>query len=60
MINFCDEMTIPVNNGRAVDIVCRDFCKAFDTVYCRIFADKQLLHGLGEQTVRQIKNQLKG
>ena len=32
LINFCDEMTGLVDEGRAVDIVYLDFRKAFDTI----------------------------
>lgn len=32
LINFCDEVTGLVDEGRAVDVVYLDFSKAFDTV----------------------------
>ncbi|GAB0209103.1 mitochondrial enolase superfamily member 1 [Grus japonensis] len=39
-INFYDEMTGLVDEGRAVDIVYLDFSKAFDTVSHKILIDK--------------------
>jgi len=52
LINFCDEMTGLVDEARAVDIVCLDFSKAVDAVYCKILRDKLLMYGLDEQTGR--------
>lgn len=49
MINFCDEMTVPVNKGRAVDIVCLDFSKVFDNVTHSILTDKWLVHRMNGQ-----------
>jgi len=53
-------MTGLVDKGRAVDIVCLDFRKAFYTVFHKILIDKLLICGLDEQTMRRIENWLKG
>ncbi|GAB0186703.1 mitochondrial enolase superfamily member 1 [Grus japonensis] len=56
LINFQDEMTGLVDEGRAVNIVSLDFSKAFDTVSYKILIDKLLMYGLAEQTMRWIEN----
>lgn len=43
-----------VEEGRAVDIVCLDFIKAFDTASLKILTEK-LCMGLDELTVRWVK-----
>jgi len=53
-------MTSLVDKRRAVDIVCLDFSKAFDTVSRKIVIDKLLIYGLDEQTVRWVENWLNG
>ena len=60
LINFYDEMTSLVDEGRAVDIVYLEFNKAFDTVFQKILIEKLLKYGLAEQTVRWIENWLNG
>ena len=50
LINFYDEMTGLVDEGRAVDIVYLDLRKAFDTVFHKILTDKLLMYGLDEQS----------
>ena len=45
---------------RAVDIVCLDLRKVFNTVFHKILADKLLMYGLDEQTARCILNRLNG
>jgi len=47
-------MTGLVGKGRAVDIVCLNFIKAFDTLPHKILKDKLIKYGLDEQTVRRI------
>ncbi|KAK4831148.1 hypothetical protein QYF61_015451 [Mycteria americana] len=48
LINFHDEMTSLVDEGRALDIVYPDFRKAFDTVFCKILIDNtgEATHGV--------------
>ncbi|KAK4811069.1 hypothetical protein QYF61_016355, partial [Mycteria americana] len=60
LINFYDEVTGLVDEGRAMDIVYIDFRKAFDTVSHKILIDKLMKYGLDEQTVRWFENWLNG
>ena len=45
LINFYDEMTVLVDEGRAVDIVYMGFRKALDTVSQKILLEKLLCMG---------------
>lgn len=45
-------MISPVDEGRAVDIVCSDFMRLFNTIYHRIHIEKLVKNGLDEQTLR--------
>ncbi|GAB0208209.1 mitochondrial enolase superfamily member 1 [Grus japonensis] len=58
LINFYDEMTGLVDEGRAVDIVYLDFKQAFDTVSHSILIEKLMKYMLDEQTMRWIENWL--
>ncbi|XP_068785519.1 uncharacterized protein [Struthio camelus] len=60
LIAFYDGMTGWVDEGRAVDVVCLDFSKAFDTVSHHILLGKLRKCGLDEWTVRWIENWLDG
>ncbi|RMC05555.1 hypothetical protein DUI87_18751 [Hirundo rustica rustica] len=40
-----------VDVGKAVDVVCLDFCKAFDTISCHILLEKLAAHGLERRTL---------
>jgi len=53
-------MTGWVDEGRAVDVVCLDFSKAFDTVSHNILTGKLRKCGLDEWSVRWIENWLNG
>jgi len=55
LITFCDETTGWVVEGIAVDMVCLNLSKAFDTVFHKIFIEKLLKCGLDEETVRWIE-----
>ncbi|KAK4810544.1 hypothetical protein QYF61_004507 [Mycteria americana] len=44
LINFCDEMTGLVDEGRAVDIAYLDFRKAFNTISHKILMEKLLMY----------------
>ncbi|KAK4810226.1 LOW QUALITY PROTEIN: hypothetical protein QYF61_012395 [Mycteria americana] len=46
--------------GEAVDVVCLDFSKAFDTVSHSILLEKLAAHGLDGRTLRWVKNWLGG
>ncbi|GAB0187927.1 cAMP-dependent protein kinase inhibitor alpha [Grus japonensis] len=50
LTNFYNEMTGPVDERRAVDIVYLDFSKALDPVSYKILVEKLFLYGLDEQT----------
>jgi len=52
LVTSYDEMTGLVGEGRAVDIVCLDFSKTFDTTSHKILVEKLLKYRLAEQTVR--------
>ncbi|GAB0176869.1 mitochondrial enolase superfamily member 1 [Grus japonensis] len=60
LIAFYDGMTGWVDEGRAVDVVCLDFSKAFDTVSHNILIGKLRKYGLDEWTVRWVENWLNG
>lgn len=47
-------MTLPVEKGRAMDMICLDSCKVFDTV----LATKLMRYGFGGCTVGWIRNWL--
>ncbi|GAB0179458.1 mitochondrial enolase superfamily member 1 [Grus japonensis] len=53
---FYNSMTRWVDEGRAVDVVYRDFSKAFDTISHNILIGKLRKCGLDEWTVRWIEN----
>ncbi|TRZ09939.1 hypothetical protein HGM15179_017168 [Zosterops borbonicus] len=53
-------MTCLVDAGRAVDVVCLDFSKAFDTVPHSTFLDKLAARGLDRSTLCWVKNWLHG
>jgi len=58
LINYYNERTGLLDEGRAVDIVYLDFSEAFDSVSHKILMDKLLMYGLNEQTVKWIENWL--
>jgi len=60
LIAFYDGMTGWVDEGRAVDVVCLDFRKAFDTVSHNILLGKLRKCGLDKWSVRWIENWLNG
>jgi len=60
LISFYDQVTRLVDEGMAVDVVCLEFCKAFDTVPHSILLEKLAAHGLDGYTLHWIKNWLKG
>jgi len=49
-----------VEEGKAVDIVCLDFSKAFDTVPHSILLEKLVAHGLDRCSLHWMENWLNG
>jgi len=60
LIAFYDGIIGWVDEGRAVDVVCLDFSKAFDTVSNNILLVKLRKCGLDEWSMRWIENWLNG
>jgi len=60
LISFCDHVTRLVDEGKAVDVVCLDFSKAFDTVSHSILLGKLATCGLDRYTLLWVKNWLEG
>ena len=60
LTSFYGQVTLLVDEGRAVDVVYLDFSKAFDTVPHSIVLKKRAAHGLGGSTLCWIKNWLNG
>ncbi|KAK4816776.1 hypothetical protein QYF61_022888 [Mycteria americana] len=50
LITLYDEVTGLVGEGRAVDIVCLDFSKAFNCMFRKILIEKLLKYGLDQPT----------
>ncbi|XP_074995231.1 mitotic-spindle organizing protein 1 isoform X1 [Calonectris borealis] len=60
LISFYEQVTRLVDEGKAVDVVCLDFSKAFDTVSPCIPLEKLAAHGLDRHTLHWVKNWLDG
>ncbi|RMB88786.1 hypothetical protein DUI87_34876 [Hirundo rustica rustica] len=60
LITFYEQVTCLVDAGKAVDVVCLDFSKAFDTVSHSILLDKLAAHGLDRSTLCWVRNWLDG
>jgi len=60
LISFYDQVTCLEDAGKAVDVVCLDFGRAFDTVPHSILLEELAAHGLDGCTLRWVKNWLNG
>ncbi|KAK4821180.1 hypothetical protein QYF61_014667 [Mycteria americana] len=57
---FYDEVSHLVDEGKAVDVVCLDFSKVFDTISHSILLEKLAAHALDGCTLCWVKNWLDG
>ncbi|PKU36612.1 rna-directed dna polymerase from mobile element jockey-like [Limosa lapponica baueri] len=60
LIFLYDKVTCLVDEGKAVDVVYRDFSNVFDTVSHRILLEKLAAHDLDGSTLCWVKNWLQG
>lgn len=55
-LSFYGRVTCSVDEGKALDITCLDFTKAFYTISHSITLEKLAAHGLGEYTIHWLRN----
>ncbi|GAB0202498.1 mitochondrial enolase superfamily member 1 [Grus japonensis] len=55
LISFYDKVTCSMDEGKAVDVVCLDLSKAFDTISHSVLLEKLAAHDLDRCTLRWVK-----
>ena len=60
VISFYDRVICLVDEGKTVDVVYMDFCKAFDTISHSILLEKMSARGLDSYPLCWVKNWLSG
>jgi len=60
LVSFYDQLTCLGDEGKAVDVICLDFSKAFDSVSHSILLEKQVARGFDRCTLCWVKKWLDG